>query len=93
MTKFISPVEKDLLLADKTFSNIAKEYGKSASELRQAVRASTTLFIHYIVDYAAQKRQGSDDTKEVTLKPIDITRAIEELGFESILRKLKARTK
>ncbi|KAK8893825.1 hypothetical protein M9Y10_022254 [Tritrichomonas musculus] len=91
MTIFQSPVDKDLLLAEKTFSNIAKEYGKSTPELRNAVRASTTLFIHYVVDFAVQRKQGSDEDKVVSLKPNDIYHAIGALGFDNIIRKLKTK--
>lgn len=90
---FESPVEKELLLAEKTFANIAKEYGKSTPELRNAVRASTTLFIHYVVDCAVQKRQGSNDTKAIALRPNDIYNALETLGFDSIARKTKGQKK
>ena len=93
MTIFQSPVEKDLLLAEKTFSNIAKDYGKSTPELRNAVRSATTLFIHYVVDYAVQRKQGSNEDKMVSLKPNDIYHSIQALGFDNIIRKFIAQQK
>lgn len=90
MSKAFRPrVDSDLLFAEGTFSRIARGYGKSTRELQSAVRQSTTIFIHYVIDYALQQRQGDDDQRAVALKPIDIARAIQELGFDGIARRLK----
>ena len=86
---FSPKIDNDLLFAEATFAKMAREYGKSTKEVRQAVRQSTTLFIHYIIDYSAQKHQGDDEEREVAIKPLDIIKAIQELGFDSISRKLK----
>lgn len=94
MSKVFHPqIDKNLLFAEGTFSRMARSYGKSTKEMQTAVRQSTTIFIHYVIDYAIQSRQGDDDQRAVALKPIDIVRAIQELGFDSISRKLKNQTK
>lgn len=91
METFNCPVTDDLLFAAGTFAKIARDHGKSTKEAREAVRKATTLFLHYVVDYAAQQHQGSSDQRAVTIKPADIIKAVDELGFPGISRKLVVR--
>lgn len=87
--KFECPVDEEMMFAAGTFQKMAREHGKSKKELREAVRKATTIFIHYVVDYAAQQHQGADDQRAVVIKPLDISRAVEDLGFAGVARKLR----
>lgn len=87
--EFQAPTDDEHLYNAQTFKRIAGEYGKSTPQLREMVRESTTLFIHYVIDYALQKRQGPDGEGQYKLTPSDILRALEELGFDSIANKIK----
>ena len=89
MASFECPIDDEMLFATGTFQKMAREHGKSKKEMRDAVRKATTVFIHYIVDYAAQQHQGGDDQRSVVIKPADISRAVEDLGFAGISRKLR----
>jgi len=40
------------------------------------------------MDYAAQQHQGDNDQRAVAIKPVDVVRAVEALGFAGISRKL-----
>jgi histone H3/H4 len=79
-----------MLFALATFTRMAREHGKSTKELREAVRKATTIFVHYVMDYAAQQHQGDDDQRAVTIKPVDIIKAVEALGFSSLARRLRS---
>lgn len=83
------PIDDSMLFAKGTFTKLARDYGKSSQDMREAVRKSTTVFIHYVLDYAAQKHQGSDDQRSVKITPVDIIKAVDELGFTGISKKLR----
>ena len=78
----------ELLLAASAFKKIAGQYGKSTPELRDCVRKSTNLFLHYIIDGCVRLHQNADDDeRQVSLKAGDIIRVLESSGFISISRK------
>jgi histone H3/H4 len=85
---FVCPVDDDMLFARGTFDRMVRERGKSTKDLREAIRKSTTIFVHYVIDYAAQQHQGDDDQRAVTIKPSDIVKSVDALGFTNIARKL-----
>lgn len=87
--EFDCPIDDNMLFATGTFAKLARDYGKSTKDMREAVRKSTTVFIHYILDYAAQQHQGNDDQRTVMVKPADIIKAIDELGFTGVSKKLR----
>jgi len=80
-----------MLFAANTFKKMASEYGKSTPELRNAIRQATTIFIHYIIDFAAQSHQGGDDQRPVTIKPSDLFIALDKAGYNYISRKIQAK--
>ena len=90
-TKFDCPVPDDLLFAANAFKKMAGVHGKSTKETRDDVRKSTTMFIHYIVDYAVQKKQGHDEQRQVVLKSIDIIKALNDLGYTEIADKIQSK--
>ena len=78
----------DLLVAANAIKKIAGEYGKSTPELRDCVRKSTTIFLHYIIDGCTKLHQpNDDDEKPVSIKTGDILRTLESAGFVTISRK------
>ena len=81
----------ELLLAANAFKKISAEYGKSTPELRDCVRKSTNLFLHYIIDGCVQLHQnGEGDEKPVAIKTIDIIKTLENSGFITIARKCQS---
>lgn len=88
MNSFEPPIPEDLKFAIGTVSRMLREQGKSTKEVRAAIQASATIFIHYIIDYAAEQHQRGDDERPVAIKPMDIVRALNELGFSNIARKV-----
>ena len=86
---FEPPSDPDLLLPLSAFKQAVAQQGKATPEVRKMIQESTSMFLHYIVDYAIQKRQNGDSNKIVTLRPVDIMIAIEELGFSTIAQKLR----
>ena len=80
--------DPDLLLAASAFKKIAVQYGKSTPELRECVRKSTNLFLHYIIDGCVKLHQNNDeDERPVSIKAGDIIRTLESSGFVTISRK------
>jgi hypothetical protein len=91
MATFECDIDPGMLFATSAFTKMAHEQGKSTKEVREAVRKSTTLFIHYIIDYATQQRQGNDDKREVAVRPADVIRATEALGFSNLARRIRSK--
>ena len=80
--------DPNLLLAANAFKKIAGQYGKSTPELRDCVRKSTNLFLHYIIDGCVKLHQNNDeDERPVSVKAGDIVRVLESSGFITISRK------
>ena len=80
--------DENLLFASNSIKKLVLEYGKSTPELREAIRKATSLFIHYIIDHSIQTHQGQDNQRPVSIKPNDIYKSLEQLGFSSISRKI-----
>jgi hypothetical protein len=54
--------QEDIMLPLGTVTKMAREYGKSTKELREAILIATTLFLHYVAGHAV------DSIKERMIK-------------------------
>lgn len=88
MSEFVCDIDNDLLLQANAFKKIAATHGKSKRDMRDNVRKATTIFLHYVIDSAVQRKQGSDDQRQVSLMNSDIIRALNDLGFGEISNKI-----
>ena len=82
---FSSFAQGENSLPVKPIRDIGAEFGKMKGDVKTAVQEASTVFIHYVIDRATELVQGEDKQRPVTLRPQDIQKAMEDLGFGHLL--------
>lgn len=82
--------EKELLFAANTFKKISSSYGKSSPDLREAIRKSANIFIHYLVDGCIEMHHSDkDDERKVDIRSSDVIKVLEDCGLGHIAKSIR----